>query len=202
MNAATVYLVDDDEAVRGGLRALLAAEGLAVQAHADAQSFLDRCPADAAGCLLLDVNMPGLSGLDLQARLRTQGITLPVIMLTGCASVPAAVQALKAGAVDFLEKPCDADRLLTVVRAALTLDRQQREQRQVRLAAQDRLAQLTAREHEILRGLTQGHANKRIAYDLGISERTVEQHRASVLRKCGVRTVAELLNVVGSAGNG
>lgn len=191
-----VYIVDDDDAVRSGLRLLLASCGLMSRSFASAQAFLDDVPTDAQGCLLLDVRMPGLSGLDLQERMQALGYELPVILLTGHGDVPMAVRAMKRGALDFIQKPFNEQYLLDRVQEALQQSLNRAERRRVRVEIEERLARLTAREQAILERLVQGQANKVIAADLGISERTVEVHRAHVMDKMGARTLAHLVQTI------
>lgn len=184
-----VFVVDDDPALRDSIALLVRAEGLAARTFDSARSFLDAWDRTEPGCLIVDLRMPGLSGLDLQERLAGDGDAPPIIFLTGYGTVPAAVRALKAGAMDFLEKPFDPDTLLARVRDALACDRRRRSDAR-------RLAALTRREREVLEQVAGGKPNKVIAAGLGISERTVEQHRAHGLRKIGLRSVAELVRLM------
>jgi two-component system response regulator FixJ len=195
MPEATVFIVDDDEAVRAGLGALLTARGFDVRSFASAGAFLAAQPSSANACLLLDVRMPGMSGLELQRELKGRGIALPVIMITGHGDVPMAVAALKGGAVDFLEKPFDANMLLAAIDEAF---------RRVsapggRLPAGDVLAQnaaqLTPREREVMDLVVSGLANKAIATRLQIALRTVEIHRSRVMEKMGARHLSELVRM-------
>lgn len=190
-----VFVVDDDEAVRSGLGALLSADHLPFRGFSSAQEFLAACTPADFGCLLLDVNMPGLGGLELQDQLHQHGIRLPVIILTGHGDVPTAVRALKAGAYDFIEKPFDGPKLIERVRQAMRHDQQLRAADCRREELEQRLSSLTQREQEVMHGLIAGKANKRIAYDLGISERTIEQHRCNIMRKAGVHSIAELVQM-------
>ena len=184
-----VFVVDDDPALRDSIALLARAEGLAVRTFDSARSFLDAWDRAEPGCLIVDLRMPGLSGLDLQERLAGDPDAPPIIFLTGYGTVPAAVRALKAGAMDFLEKPFDPATLLARVRDALACDRRRRSDAR-------RLAALTRREREVLEQVASGKPNKVIAAGLGISERTVEQHRAHGLRKIGLRSVAELVRLM------
>jgi len=195
-DAVLVHIIDDDEAVCDSLALLLDTAGIAARTHASAAAFLALAPGLGAGCVLTDVRMPGLDGLTLLRRLTEAGVTLPVIVMTGHADVPIAVAALKAGALDFLEKPFDDDRLIAAVRAALTAS--QDAQRHAAAAARiaSRLASLTPREREVLDLLVAGQPNKTIAYDLGASPRTIEVHRARVMEKMGARSLAELVRMV------
>ena len=184
-----VFVVDDDPALRDSIALLARAEGLAARTFGSARSFLDAWDRTEPGCLIVDLRMPGLSGLDLQERLAGDADAPPIIFLTGYGTVPAAVRALKAGAMDFLEKPFDPDTLLARVRDALACDRRRRSDAR-------RLAALTRREREVLEQVASGKPNKVIAAGLGISDRTVEQHRAHGLRKIGLRSVAELVRLM------
>jgi len=192
---STVFVVDDDAAMRDSLRWLLQSIGLAVETYASAEEFLGRYDADQPGCLVLDVRMPGMSGLTLQETLVARGITLPVIVITGYGEVPTAVRALKAGALDFIEKPFNDDVLLERVRQALDKDRTARAARSRQTEARARFAQLTAREREVMELVTAGKANKVIAAELGLSPKTVEVHRANVMRKMEADSVAELVRL-------
>jgi len=190
-----VYVVDDDEAVRSGLCLLLRAEGYRSQAFTTAAEFLLDCTADCVGCVLLDVRMPGLSGLEVMRRLQDRQIQLPVIILTGHADVPMAVGAMKDGAFDFIQKPFNDDYLLKRVAQAVQSDLERRDQQTARIDAQERVAALTPREQQVLDRLVDGQANKVIALELGLSERTVELHRAHVLQKLQVKSLAQLVQV-------
>lgn len=181
-----VFVIDDDPALRESIALLMRAEGLAARAFDSARSFLDAWDRSEPGCLVVDLRMPGLSGLDLQEHLAGDAAAPPIIFLTGHGTVPAAVRALKAGAMDFLEKPFDPATLLARVREALARDRR-------RHSNARRLAALTRRERDVLEQVASGRINKVIAANLGISERTVEQHRARGMHKLGVHTVAALV---------
>ncbi len=187
-----VFVVDDDEVVRGSLCLLLETDGHHVVAFESAEAFLNHYRSDGPACLITDLKMPGRSGLELQSTLATRGVDLPVIMLTGHADVPAAVQSMKYGALDFLQKPYKPEQLLGLVRRALEMAAQRLRDRQHFDDVQDRVRRLTARENEVIRRVGRGQSNKAIAIELGISDRTVELHRARALKKLGVRTVAEL----------
>jgi two-component system, LuxR family, response regulator FixJ len=196
----TVFVVDDDRAMRESLSWLLDSVGLHVRSYATAADFLaDHDPAQP-GCLVLDVRMPGMSGLDLQAELARRGVELPTIVITGHAEVSMAVRAVKSGAIDFIEKPFSDQLLLDRVRQALEMDRQAREVRSRREDARRRLATLTAREREVLNLVVAGRANKEIASALGVSPKTVEVHRAHVMSKMCVDSLAELIRVTLLAG--
>lgn len=195
-DAPLVYVVDDDEGVRMGLQLLLASGGLQSACYSDPQGFLDSCQGQTPGCILLDVRMPGMSGLDLQQRLHDRGVRLPVIVLTGHADVPMAVRAMKVGAFDFIQKPFNEQQLLDRVLEAIAQDRQRRARDSERAAVSERLQRLTPREREVLDRIVAGRANKVIAHELAISERTVELHRAHLLHKMELRSVAQLVQAV------
>jgi two-component system response regulator FixJ len=196
MTDATVFVVDDDRAVRDGLRQLLQAVGLRVQTYASAPDFLAAYQPDTPGCLVLDIRMPGMGGLDLQAQLVQEGVQLPIIFLTGHGDVPAAVRALKAGAMDFLQKPVNSQSLLDLVQQAIRRDAETRATFAEQAEITGRLQTLTAREREVLDMMVAGKANKVIAFELAISERTVEFHRGKIMKKMGTRSLAELVNMV------
>jgi two-component system, LuxR family, response regulator FixJ len=188
-----VFLVDDEQAVRDSLRWLLESVGLSVRSYATATDFLHDYDAAQPGCLVLDVRMPGMSGLDLQEELARRGAALPTIVITAYAEVPMAVRAVKAGAVDFIQKPFSDQLLLDRVRQALEIDRQDREARQRREEARRRLATLTARERDVLELVAAGRSNKEAAATLGVATKTIEVHRARVMEKMQVDSVAELV---------
>jgi FixJ family two-component response regulator len=193
MSEPIVFVVDDDDAVRSGISLLLRSAGLASKMYPSADAFIAAYDPSMGGCLLLDVRMPGISGLELQERLRERGIELPIIMLTGHADVPMAVRAMKHGAIDFLQKPFNDQLLLERIRQALELDRKHRERRLAVEEWRRRYEQLSARERDVMNLVVAGKANKVIACDLSISERTVEVHRRRVMEKMGVKSVAELV---------
>jgi len=192
----TVFVVDDDQAVRDSLALLVQSVGLDVETFASARDFLDVYRPDRRGCLITDIRMPGMSGLELQEQLSADGHHIPVIVLTGFGDVPAAVRALKGGAVDFVEKPFNPQALLDLVQQAIVRDAEIREQgaHQARLA--ERMSLLTPREQEVMALVVAGKANKVIAIDLSISERTVELHRARIMKKMQARSLAELMRMV------
>jgi FixJ family two-component response regulator len=192
----TVRLVDDDPAVARALARLLREHGFRTAVFDSAEAFLARLDDIAPGCLVLDVNLPGLDGLALQRRLSDAGPALPIVFLTGHGDIPMSVQAVKAGAVDFLTKPVAADTLLGAVRAAVAQDAHARRTQAERAALRRRYDSLTAREREVLAGLAAGKLNKQIAADLGIVEPTVKFHRARIMERMQVRTVAELMLLV------
>jgi len=187
-----IHIVDDDDSLRSALQRLLAAAGYRVKAYASAGEFLLDPPADAPGCLLLDLRMPGPSGLDLQEALARHGIRLPVIFLSGHGDLATGVRAMKAGAVDFLSKPVEREPLLAAVARALELDAAQRAASGVDRELRARFAMLTAREREVFELVAAGRLNKQIADALGIAERTVKAQRAQVMAKLGAANAAEL----------
>jgi FixJ family two-component response regulator len=191
-----VFIVDDDEAMRDSLAWLLEGNGLKVRAFASATAFLDAYDSSMAGCLVLDVRMPGMSGLELHERLQGLGSTLPIIFVTGHGDVPMAVSALKKGAADFIEKPFNNSDILRLIEQCLAADREQSGLRRRHAAIDQRLASLTQREREVLGLIAAGRLNKQIADELGISIKTVEVHRARVMDKMEVRSVAELVQLV------
>jgi FixJ family two-component response regulator len=195
-----VHVVDDDESFRTAVTRLLQAAGYEVRGYASAGDFLIARPGDAPGCILLDVNMPGPSGLDLQAALADHGIDLPIVFLTGHGDVPMSVRAMKAGAADFLTKPVEREPLFRAVGEALGRDAQARQAggrlRELRALYDS----LTPREREVLAGVIAGKLNKQIAADIGAAERTVKAHRAQVLEKLRVGSVAELVRAATELG--
>jgi two-component system response regulator FixJ len=199
-SGAVVHVIDDDEAVRHSLEFLLRANSLEVATYDSATAFLNAAPGLRSGCIITDVRMPGLSGMDLLRRLKELKVGLPVIVITGHGDVPLAVEAMKFGASDFLEKPFDDAVLLGAVRAAL--NRQDGDSRQLaeRAGIAERLAVLSNRERDVLNGLVAGHANKRIAFDLGISPRTVEIYRANLMTKMQAASLSELVRMALIAG--
>jgi FixJ family two-component response regulator len=196
MTDQRVYIVDDDEAMRDSLAWLLESQGFAVTAYASAEDFLAACRDGMAGCIVLDVRMPGMSGLELYEKLNARHCTLPVIFITGHGDVPMAVSALKKGAVDFIEKPFGDKDMLRLVAQCLELDRANREKNRLGEAAARRLAALTEREVEVMDLIIAGKLNKQIADVLNISIKTVEVHRSRIMDKMEVRTVAELVQAV------
>jgi two-component system response regulator FixJ len=196
---ATVFVVDDNVGVRKSLRVLMESAGLAVETYASGDEFLDAYDPERAGCLILDVRLRGSSGLDLQDELRQRKAMLPIIVMTGYGNVPTSVRALKAGAIDFLQKPVPPKLLLERVRAAMELDRQARAAASERFGVTQRLAHLTPREREIVELLIAGNTSKEIAAALHVSVRTVEGHRRMVFAKMSVSSAAQLVRVVLSA---
>lgn len=195
-----VYLVDDDDAVRDSLGMLFRSIGLQHQAFASALEFLDHYDGKRHSCLVADIRMPGLSGLELQQRLNEQRAEIPIIFITGHGDVPMAVTAMKSGASDFVQKPFRDQDLIDRIHKALERDRERRKTRAEEDAIRARIALLTPREAEVMQRVARGHANKVIAMDLGVSQRTVELHRARVMRKLKMRTVAELVHAVDQIG--
>ena len=190
-----VHVIDDDEALRDSLRMFLANEGLEVATYATADAFLAALEPAHTGCVVTDVRMPGMSGMELLAEIAELKVALPVIVITGHADVPLAVEAMKKGAVDFLEKPFEGDVLIEVVRRALEVGRDSLENASTVQEAQVRLATLTARETEVLDRLVRGQPNKVIAFEMGISPRTVEVHRANVMKKTQAGSLSELVRM-------
>lgn len=197
----TVYVVDDDAAVRDALRMLLQSEGMRAETYASAEQFLGAYQPQTTGCLLVDVRMPGMSGLELQETLAARGVRLPVIVITGHGDVAMAVRAMKAGAVDFIEKPFDNAALLECLRNTLarTADARKHAAELAEMIA--RLALLTPREREVMEFLVAGKPNKVIAADLGISARTVEVHRAKIMEKLKARSLADVVRIALAAAN-
>jgi FixJ family two-component response regulator len=191
-----IHLVDDDEAVLRALRRLLAAGGHRCEAHLTAEAFLARHDPEEPGCAIVDLGLPGMDGFGLQEQLSAGGIIRPVIFLTGIGDIPASVRAMKAGAVDFLTKPVDGATLLSAIEQALARDDMARAARAEGNVVRLRLARLTPREREVLEGVIAGRLNKQIAGDLGTAEKTVKVHRGRMMKKMGVRTVADLVRVV------
>ena len=190
-----VHVIDDDEGVRDSLGILLESAGFAVRTHASASSFLASASERGEGCVVTDVRMPEMDGLELQRRLAALGNPMPVVVMTGHADVPIAVEAMKAGAVDFLEKPFGDEQLLAAVRSALALSQRAHQEQEAIAATEARRASLTPRELEVLDQLVLGKPNKVIAYDLGASPRTIEVHRARVMEKMGARSLPELVRM-------
>jgi FixJ family two-component response regulator len=201
--APTVFIVDDDPAVRDAIRWLMEQVKLKVQVFSSADEFLLNYTPGTKGCIILDIRMPGMSGLELQDRLKAAGALIPIIFITGHGDVPMAVNAMKSGAADFIQKPFRDQDLLDRIQKALQRDKERREVRAREKVIRDRLALLTPRETEVMERVVKGQANKVIAMDLGVSQRTIELHRARVMRKLNMRSLAQLVNAVGPvlAGN-
>jgi FixJ family two-component response regulator len=195
-----VYVVDDDPSVRIAMERLLKSVGLTVKTFASAQGFLEQATPEWSGCLIVDLRMPGMGGLDLQDHLSARQVSLPVIFLTGYGTVPASVQAMKAGAVDFLEKPVNDQTLLDAVHKALERDRAARRNQAEMQSLRQRLAALTPREYEVLTFIISGRLNKQSAAALGTTEKTIKVHRARIMKKLECASLAELVRLAGKAG--
>jgi FixJ family two-component response regulator len=193
--AAIVHIIDDDESQRETLVSLLRSVDLRAQAYPSVAAFLAAKLPDAPGCLVLDVRLPGISGLDFQAQLAQQGIYLPVVLMTGHGDVPMSVKGMKAGAVDFLIKPFRGQDMLDAIATAIERDQAQRKEASAIADLRKRFATLSPREREVMTLVTAGKMNKQVAGDLGLSEVTVKIHRGSVMRKMGVRTLADLVRI-------
>jgi FixJ family two-component response regulator len=196
----TVFLVDDDASVLKGLRRLLAAAGFEVAAFESPQQFLERFDASAPGCLVLDLAMPGLNGMELQQELAARGSTLPIVFLTGHGDVPTSVQAMKRGAADFLTKPVDERDLLAAIQGAFERGRTLRKDRAETAEVERRRATHTPREREVLEHIVSGKRNKQVAGELGTVEKTVKVHRARVMEKMQARSLADLVRLAERAG--
>ena len=197
---ASVFVVDDDPLIRDALEQLIKSVGLKAYAFSSAREFLEKDLPDEPSCLILDIRMPGLSGLDLQDELVKRGLTIPVIFITGHGTVPMSVRAMKNGAVDFLQKPFEDQELLDAINNAIEQNRQTRmEQAEIRQIKQ-RVESLTPREHEVLVLVTAGMLNKQIAGELAIAEDTVKIHRGRVMQKLGIVSVAELVRLCEKVG--
>jgi FixJ family two-component response regulator len=193
--AATIAIIDDDPDIRDALRGLLRSMGLGVELFASVQEFLGAARQDPPGCLVLDVRLPGRSGLDLQDELAKANIHLPVIFISGHADVPMSVRAMKAGAVEFLTKPVRDQDLLDAIQLALTKDRARRDEERALVRLRADFDTLTPREREVMMMVVAGRLNKQIAWDLGLSEATVKAHRSQAMRKMGARSLAELVRM-------
>ncbi|HZM36831.1 MAG TPA: response regulator [Burkholderiales bacterium] len=190
------YVVDDDESMRTLWQWLMESRGIAARTYATAAAFLESYRDEGTACLVLDLQLPDMSGLDLQRRLGEMGVDIPVVFVTGHGDVPAAVSALKGGAVDFIEKPFDYRLAVRTVERAFERDRENRERRARRRALDSRLSSLTEREREVMSRVVDGRPNKAIAQELDISVKTVEVHRAKVMEKLGAESVAELVQLM------
>jgi two-component system, LuxR family, response regulator FixJ len=190
---ATVFVVDDDPSVRRSLRRLIESVGLEVETYENAESFLASCDGNRAGCLVLDVRMPGLSGLELQEKLAARRIQVPIIFITGFGDVPMTARAMKAGAVDFIQKPFNEQELLDAISRALEQDTRQRRETAQRDEIMSRVSTLTARERDVFSRVAAGRINKEIAAEFGICEKTIKVHRARVMEKMKADSLAELV---------
>ena len=197
-----VHIVDDEEPIRRSLDFLLRTAGFRAEKWPDGESFLKRADRSAPACVLLDMRMPGMEGLEVQAEMTARGFNFPVVVLTGHGDIATAVRAMQAGAVDFLEKPFERQRLLEAIELAFIRLSDREGQRERTDWATTQVAQLTQREREVLDGLACGYPNKTIAYDLGISSRTVEVYRANIMTKLEVTNFADALRVAFAAGMG
>ena len=195
-NEATVFVIDDDQDVREALQLLMESVGRPVELYASTSRFLDAFDPERPGCILLDVRMPGMSGLDLQARLAAERLHPPIIVITGHGDVPMAVRAMQAGALEFLEKPFNDQVLLDAVHRALELDSRQRGEASRLAELQARYERLTEREKEVLALVAEGRMNKVIAAELNVSQSTVEAHRARVMEKMQARSLSDLMRMV------
>jgi len=195
-----IYVIDDDDAVRQSLEFLLKTAGYAVTGFESAKAFLEVLPELRSGCILTDVRMPEITGIDLLRRVKELGVDIPVIVITGHGDISLAVDAMKLGAVDFLEKPFDEDQLLAALKSALNHDADQVERKAELSQIHDKLAVLSNRERQVLDGLVVGNANKTIAFDLGISPRTVEIYRANLMTKMGANSLSDLVRMAMTAG--
>ena len=192
----TVFIVDDDDAVRESLAFLMKSIGQKAESFPNAQAFLDTWNTNRAGCLVLDIRMPGMSGLELQDKLKDMGSILPIIFITGHGDVPMAVKAIKAGAADFVQKPFRDQELIDRIREVLDEDAQARAEKLQRTEILRRMETLTEREREVMEQVVDGKANKVVAIDLNVSQRTVEIHRANVMEKMKARSLAQLVRLV------
>ena len=199
-NRPTVFIIDDSDDVRRSLARLMRSAGLNAETFGCAEAFLQRDPCAGAGCVILDIRMPGMNGPDMHEQLAHSGSDLPVVYLTGHGDVPTSVKAMKDGAVDFLQKPVDDRVLLATISQALARHAALRESARERVQSEARLGRLSVREREVLECVIAGRLNKQIAYDLGISEKTVKAHRGRVMEKIEVRSVAELVRLCEAAG--
>ena len=192
---STIFLVDDDEAVRDALELLMETAQFNTESFDSAEAFLDACDPDRPGCLVLDIRMPGMSGIKLQEELAARGIIIPIIFLSGHGTVPMSAQAFRSGAIDFMEKPFEENILLERIQEAIRFDQSNREALGKQEKAQSRLASLTPREDEIMWLIVAGKANKEIAAELDLSHRTVESHRGRIMEKTGAHSLPELVEL-------
>lgn len=198
--APTVFLVDDDDAVRDSLSLLLDSAGLNIESFSTSAAFLDEYDPDRPGCVVLDIRMPGMTGMELQEALQSSGIRIPIIFLTGHGNVPMSAKAFRAGAVDFLQKPVEEEVLLARIQEALQIDKENRQAEARREDATGRFANLTSREYEVMLLVVRGLSNKEIANELQLSHRTVEIHRSRVMEKTGTQSLADLIELAIASG--
>jgi RNA polymerase sigma factor (sigma-70 family) len=196
MNGSVVFVVDDDRSVRSSLKLLISSVGLQVESFESADTFLQRRPPDAPSCLVLDVRLRGLSGLDFQRELAARNIHIPIVFITGHGDIPMSVRAMKAGAIEFLTKPFRDQDLLDAVRIALEQDRARREQERDLTDLQQRFDSLTPREQEVISMVVSGMLNKQIAGELGTAENTVKVHRSRAMEKMNAQSVADLVRMI------
>jgi FixJ family two-component response regulator len=199
-DTAVVFVIDDDESIREALRSLLGTVGLSVMTFGSTRDFLDADRPDVPGCLVLDVRLPGISGLDFQRELGNSAINCPIIFISGHGDIPMTVRAIKAGAIEFLTKPFRDQELLDAVQAGVALDRVRRRQAEGIAGLQERLKTLSAREREVMALVVTGRMNKQIAADLDLSEITVKVHRGNVMHKMGAKSLAELVRMADQLG--
>ena len=197
---ATVHVIDDDVSPREALSLLFPSVGLDVRSYASVQEFLDAGPHEGLGCIVLDVRLPGISGLDFQSRRDRFGVHLPIVLMTGHGDVPMSVRAMKAGAIDFLPKPFREQDMVDAVMAALERDRQRRTTESAAADIRERYATLSQREKQVMTLVTAGKMNKQVAFDLGLAEITVKTYRGAVMQKMGARTFADLVRIVDALG--
>ena len=200
LSDAVVFVVDDDALIRDSLEQLIKSVGLKAETFSSARAFLDTELPNKPSCLVLDIRMPGLSGLDLQDELAKRGFSIPIIFITGHGTVPMSVRAMKAGAVDFLQKPFEDQQLLDAIHHAIEQNRDTREGQAEIKEVEQRVKSLTLREHEVLVLVAAGMLNKQIAYELKMSENTVKTHRARIMRKMAVESLADLVRATEKAG--
>lgn len=200
--AQTVFLVDDDPGVSRALSRVLREEGWNVETFDSAEAFLGRCRPDEQGCVVLDVTMPGLDGLELQRRLAEAGQSLPIVFVTGHGDISMTVQAIKAGAADFLTKPVEAHVLVSAIRTAIQNDAAKQQMRAATAQIRQRFDTLTPREREVLAALVEGRLNKQIAADFGVVEQTIKFHRARIMERMQAKTVAQLMHIAARLGIG
>jgi FixJ family two-component response regulator len=200
VDRATVHVIDDDESPREALSLLFPSVGLEVRTYASVQEYLDAGPHDGPGCIVLDVRLPGISGLDFQSQCNALGIHLPIVLMTGHGDVPMSVRAMKAGAVDFLPKPFRDQDMIDAVMAAIERDRQRRAAESAMADIRHRYASLSSRERQVMTLVTTGKMNKQVAFDLGLSEITVKTYRGAVMQKMAARTFADLVRMADTLG--